>query len=276
MSILETAKKLLETIGIIRALLASFSIGIAHNIGFLSQPPKNLATILDAAFLANLSIQFTIFISATLVFAVLFSHLSALIYGFTLSHYTSSLERRRNERLFPLKKRERYFDLVRRRSDRKFKPILFIVRWLLPSAIAGYYYTGAPALFFLPSLIVLLIMTAPVLYPKINVDSPLMDGEGGKGFDAELWIFTHSNISSIRQMTTFAVSALIILSFYIGFARHNYLVRSAEFVLEQDQRNVHISIVGSTSKAILAFNKEERQYQLISLGSFAIITPAAH
>ncbi len=260
--------KLFDVFGVIRALIAILSVGVAHNFAFMMPMPIEFWSIIDATFLTGVTVHYLFFLSGVLVLSVLTAQMLGVARGAYLGVWVRRLERRHYKRLHPISKRERYFNRVHRKIEGRTAPISGTITWCLPIAIIGYYYAGWLALVSLPALAALFSISVPVLYPTLNFDIQIIDDENAKRDinNAKFWSNFLSDIGALKQLTAFLMSAAILLSGYLGLTRHNYLAKSAAFEFSLSATTEQFKFIGTNAHGYVVFDSDNHSYFLVSYG----------
>lgn len=269
-------EKAIELFGVARSVLAILSVGIAHNFAFMMPMPREFWPLVDATFLSGITVQYLFFLSGVLVLTVFTSQVLGVARGAYLAFWVRRLERRHRQRLFPSAKRERYFDRVRRTVEGRIAPTALVISWGLPVAVIGYFYAGLLALISLPALIALFSISVPILYPNLNPDIRFVDGEDEqiRNQNAHFWTAFFSDVSTLRQLAAFVMSATILLSGYLGITRHSYLAKAAQFEFLQSGVTERLSLIGANAQGYVTFNVATNEYLLVSYSGVSVLRSA--
>lgn len=260
------SSELLNFFGIARAIIAVFSIGVAHNFAFMIPFPHEFWFLVDAQFLTGITTQYAVFISGSLLLSVFFMQLSGVVRGFLLSFLVSRLEKKRKGKLYPLKKRNRYFGLVRHNFERIASPISLSLSLFLPASILGYFYAGWMLFASLPIILFLFLFTMPILYPSLNVGIIFVEGKKSNKeiFNESALVNFLSSASNLKQLAAFVMSFLILTSGYLGFIRHHYLKKEAVLSFQTSDGDNILSGIGKNAQGYIVFDHSKDKYYLIS------------
>lgn len=269
----ELLVKIFELFGVVRAVLAIFSVGIAHNFAFMMPMPREFWSLIDATFLSEITVQYLFFLSGVLVLSVFTSQILGVARAVYLGLWVRRLERRNSQRLYPSAKRERYFDKVRRIIEGRTAPIARAITWGLPVAVIGYFYAGLLALVSLPALMFLFSISVPILYPSLSFDLVYVDDEDEQkdNDNARFWAAFFSDASILRQLAAFVMSAAILLSCYLGLTRHNYLAKTAQFEFLRLGGTDRFSLIGTNGQGYVTYNTAANEYLLVSYGDVGVL-----
>lgn len=267
------SSEFLNFFGIARAIIAVFSIGVAHNFAFMIPFPHEFWFLVDSQFLAGITTQYAVFISGSLLLSVFFMQLSGVIRGFILGLLVSHLEKKRKGKLYPLKKRNRYFGLVRHNFERIASPISLSLSLFLSTSILGYFYAGLMFFVSLPIMMVLFLFTMPILYPRLNVGIVYVEGKKAnkKNINEDFLVSFLSSTSNLKQLAAFVMSFLILTSGYLGFVRHHYLKKEAVLSFHTSDGDNILSGIGKNAQGYIVFDHSKDKYYLISYDTIDMV-----
>lgn len=265
--------KALDFFGVFRILIAILSVGVSHNFAFMMNLPLEFWSLIDATFLSGVTLQYLLFLSGTLFLSVFTAQMLAVARSAYLGIWVKRLERRYEKRLYPSEKRERYFDQVRRTIDDPIAPIARFIVWCLPIAIIGYYYAGWFALISLPTIIGVFSISVPILYPNLNFDIKFVDSddEGMKNQNAGFWMEFFSDVDKLKQLTAFTMSAVILLSGYLGIVRHSHLESTAQFEFLYAKKIYRYSLIGNNARGYVVYDADSGAHILLSYGDVSML-----
>lgn len=265
----EGIKAILQGIGIIRAIIAILSVGIAHNLAFMLPIPNKYWALIDSTFLIGISLHYMFVLSSVLVFSVVFMHLISIFGGVRLVDTIDKLERRHENRLGNPVLRDRYINLVGNKITNKIRGIAYPASWIVATAIFGYLYAGLAAFLALPVLVLSYVFAIPILYPHVILGYDALVGAFDETIESKASILTASlaDLTTLRQITAFLVSLLILASLLLGLLRHQHQIQASEFMFFHNEKVSKLSFIGSTSNAIIGYDRTSAEYSMIFLGS---------